>query len=138
MARRWLFIALLLVCAATQASTARRLGAAQLEETPSPLEAVPSESIVALADNGQTVNLRSGDRLFLALGKGCSWRVLAPSGETLEELPNMLAQIGCQGQYVARQAGHTQIVAIGEHACPGSGSTSEALLRQFVVNVIVQ
>jgi len=138
MVRRWLFIALLLVGAATQASAARRLGAAQLEETPNPLEAVPSERIVALADDGQTVNLRSGDRLVLALGKGCSWTVLTPSGQTLQELPNVLTQIGCQGQYVARQAGHTQIVAVGEHACPGSGSTGEAALRQFVVNVVVQ
>ena len=138
MVRRWLFIALLLGCAATQASAARRLGTAHPEQAPNSLEVVPNECIVALADDGQTINLRSGDRLVLALGKSHSWTVLTPSPEILEGIPNMLTQIGCQGQYVARQAGHTQLIAIGERACPQSAPAGEAPLRQFVVNVVVQ
>ena len=138
MVRRWLFIALLLACAATQASTARRLGTSHPEQAANPLEAVPNERIAALADDGQTINLRSGDRLVLALGKSHAWTVLTPSPEILEGIPNVLTQIGCQGQYVARQPGQAQIIAIGERACLQSEPTGEASLRQFLVNVVVQ
>jgi hypothetical protein len=138
MVRRWLFLTLLLVFAATQAIGARRLAAAQPEETPGPLEAVPNECIVALADDGQTINLRVGDHLILALGKSHSWTVVTPSPEILKGIPNVLTQIGCQGRYVAREAGHTQLIAMGEPPCPQSELTGGASLRQFVVNVVVQ
>jgi len=138
MIRRWLFIVLLLMVAAGHAHADRRPAVAYPAAVPSRFEVVQDGRTLGIGDDGKTVWVHVGDHVILALGKDYNWMASTPAGGVLQPVPTVLAQLGCQGEYVAREVGHTQILAVGQLSCLESAPQGVTPARQFVVNVVVE
>ena len=138
MVHRWVFTALLVLLTAANGAAVRPSADAIPQLPTAPFALVENERVVSLAEDGQDIHLGLGDNLVLALGTDYTWTVLTRDSQVLEYVPSALTVSGCQGQYQARHAGLTQLVAFGAPTCLQSRPSNELFARQFVVSIVVQ
>ena len=110
--------------------------------TPSPAPTSTAEpgSVrrVTLADAGQTIALKVGERFLLALGEGYEWSVRVDDQSIVSRVPNVTVVRGAQGLYQARKPGETTLHASGDPACRKSTPPCAMPSRDFRVQIVVQ
>ena len=125
--------------APTPAPTATlSLTAARPSATPT---APPGSTIVTLADNGQTITMRVGERFLLNLGGGIEtydWQAVPADPSVVSRVPNVLTIRGSQGLYEAHRPGQTELTATGDPICRQSQPSCAAPSRRFSVDVAVE
>jgi hypothetical protein len=93
---------------------------------------------VTLADDGQTVTLRVGERFLLNLGDTFIWQVTPADPTVLSRMVNVLTIKGSQGLYEAHKAGRTELMATGDPPCRQSQPPCGAPSRVFRIQVVVE
>jgi hypothetical protein len=97
-----------------------------------------ANATVTLNEDGQTVQMRVGDRFLLALGEGYDWTVEVADPSVLSRVIGVLTVRGSQGLYEAHKAGTTTLTATGDPPCRRAQPACAAPSRLFQVTVIVR
>jgi photosystem II stability/assembly factor-like uncharacterized protein len=100
----------------------------------SPLSSLPA---VTLADDGQTITLRVGQRFLLDLGADYEWTVTVDDPAVVSRVVNVLTIRGSQGLYEAHQPGRTTLGATGDPICRQAQPPCGAPSRLFRLQVVV-
>jgi|GEM_PF-6498120 len=96
------------------------------------------ERTLTIADNGQTITLKQGDRFLLSLPEGYNWQVSIGDPSVVSYATGFMAPAGTQGLYVARQPGKTSFSASGEPPCRTARPACGLPNRLFQVTIVVQ
>lgn len=103
--------------------------------TPQP----PSQTrSVTLADNGQTIQLHTGERFLLNIGPGYIWTVNVADSSIISRVVNVLVIQGAQGIYEAKQPGTTTLTATGDPPCRQANPPCGVPSRIFRVQITVR
>jgi photosystem II stability/assembly factor-like uncharacterized protein len=100
----------------------------------SPLSSLPA---VTLADDGQAITLRAGQRFLLDLGADYNWTVTVDDPAVVSRVVNVLTIRGSQGLYEAHQPGRTTLSATGDPICRQAQPPCGAPSRLFRLQVVV-
>ncbi|MCL5024972.1 MAG: hypothetical protein M1531_00515 [Chloroflexi bacterium] len=99
----------------------------------------PSESgTVTLADDGQTIELHTGERFLLELGSDYDWTVTVADQNIVSRVVNVLVIRGAQGIYEAKQPGRTTLSATGDPPCRKAQPPCAAPSRTFRIDIVVR
>ncbi len=93
---------------------------------------------VTLAQDGQTIALRPGQRLLLKLGESEDWTVIPHDPEIVGRVVNVLTIRGSQGLYEAHRPGRTVLTGTGDPPCRKVQPPCTLPSRLFRLQVIVQ
>ncbi len=91
-----------------------------------------------LAQDGQTITLRPGQRLLLKLGEGDDWTVIPHDPEIVGPVVNAPNARGSQGLYEAHMTGRTVLTGTGDPSCRKVQPPCTLPSRLFRLQVIVQ
>jgi hypothetical protein len=100
-------------------------------------DATSSQKSVTLADNGQTINLRVGERFLVNLGDTYTWQVTIADPSIVSRVVNILVIRGAQGVYEAKSTGETTLTGTGAIVCPPLKVCPDSELS-FKLHVVVQ
>ncbi len=91
-----------------------------------------------LAQDGQTITLRPGQRLLLKLGESDDWTVIPHDPEIVGPVADVPTARGSQGLYEARMTGRTLLTGTGDPPCRKVQPPCTVPSRLFRLQVIVQ
>jgi hypothetical protein len=128
----------LLLVAALATACGGRPGVASAAQPSTPTSPGTSARTVILAENGQTITLRTGDRFLLNLGEDYDWTVESGDETILSRVVNVLDGRGSQGLYEARRAGRTTLTAKGDPVCRKAQPACALPSRTFRIGVVVR
>jgi photosystem II stability/assembly factor-like uncharacterized protein len=98
----------------------------------------PTTPDVTLADDGQTITLRVGQRFLLDLGAEYDWTVTVEDQAVVSRVVNVLTIRGSQGLYEAHEAGNTTLTATGDPVCRQAQPPCAAPSRAFQIEIVVE
>ncbi len=93
---------------------------------------------VTLADDGQNIELHTGDRFLLNLGEGFDWTVNVADPSIVSRVVNVTVIQGAQGIYEAKRSGTTTLTATGDLPCRKSQPPCAAPSRLFRIQITVR
>jgi hypothetical protein len=96
------------------------------------------ELSITLADQGQTVKLKVGQRFVLNLGSDYDWNPVVENQAVVSRVVGILVIRGAQGIYEARSAGQTQLTASGDPTCLKSKPACAMPSRLFQITIVVE
>jgi len=101
--------------------------------SPTPLQ---GPQTITLADDGQTLQLHTGDRFTLQLGESYNWMPQVANPTIVRRLPQYAMIRGAQGIYQAMAPGTTRLAANGSAKCI-QGQMCSMLVRLFRLTIVV-
>ncbi len=108
-----------------------------LEPAPKAVSTPGATRTVSLADNGQTIELQTGQHFLLALGTGYDWRITVADQTIVSRVPNITVIQGAQGVYEAKKPGRTTLNATGDPECLKAQPPCGLPSRTFHVEIVV-
>jgi hypothetical protein len=97
-----------------------------------------AQRAVTLADDGQTIRLRVGERFLLNLGEGYDWTVDVDDQSIVSRVVNVLTVRGSQGLFEAHRPGSTTLRALGDLPCRQAKPPCMVPTRVFRLQIVVQ
>ena len=98
----------------------------------------PAGREITRDDNGQTVEMKAGERFLLKLGEEYAWTVTVGDPEVIGRVMNIAVVRGAQGVYEAKKAGRTTLSAVGDPPCLKSEPPCKAPSLAFEVTLVVR
>jgi len=96
------------------------------------------DGVVALADNGHSVEVRVGKTFLVQLGADLNWTVDVADQSIVSRVQGIAVIRGAQGVYRANRAGTTELTAVGDPPCRGATPPCAAPSQSFRVTVVVK
>ena len=93
--------------------------------------------IITLDDQGETINLATGQSFLLKLGEEYTWEVTISDQTVLSRVKGILVVQGAQGVYASQQAGTVTLTANGDPLCRQAQPQCEAPSIEFQITVVV-
>jgi hypothetical protein len=108
--------------------------------TPKIVSTAPAgqELNVTLANDGQTVKLKAGQRFLLNLGADYDWISTVADESIVSRVIGILVIRGAQGVYEAHAPGSTSLIATGNPTCLKSKPACAMPSRLFKVTITVE
>lgn len=92
---------------------------------------------ITLGDNGNTVELYSGDRLDLNLSTKYTWKINVDNDTVLKRVSNQIPSSGSQGIYESLEPGMAILSATGTQICSQETQSCDAPEINFILHVVV-
>jgi len=105
--------------------------------SPAPTVSTQARTIT-LADDGQNIPLRVGERFLLDLGEGYTWTVNVEDQTIVARVVNVTVMRGAQDLYEARAPGTTTLSAGGDPTCRQVQPACALPSLAFRVDIVVQ
>lgn len=93
---------------------------------------------ITLDQNGQTIQIKVGQRFLLNLGDQYTWDISVADQNILSRVVNIMVIKGAQGVYEAHAVGTTTLTAVGDPTCRQSQPACDTPSLQFEVHINVQ